>query len=79
MIHTLLNRCESNLIRLVELILVFQEKNYLGLSFSVDSAVNFVMGMCKAPSRSNFTEITLRHGCSAVRLLHIFRTTEQIN
>ena len=24
--------------------------------------------------QSNFTEITLRHGCSPVNLLHIFRT-----
>ena len=26
------------------------------------------------PCRSNFIEITLRHGCSPVYLLHIFRT-----
>ena len=25
--------------------------------------------------QSNFTEITFRHGCSPVNLLHIFRTT----
>ena len=26
-------------------------------------------------SQSNFIEVTLRHGCSPVNLLHIFRTT----
>ena len=28
----------------------------------------------KAAKQSNFIEITLRHGCSPVNLLHIFRT-----
>ena len=29
---------------------------------------------CSENMQSNFTEITVRHGCSPVNLLHIFRT-----
>ena len=31
-------------------------------------------GFKKVAKQSNFTETTLRHGCSPVNLLHIFRT-----
>ena len=44
---------------LVELMDVFKKKSVLTkvISFSVDSKVNSVMGMCKAPSRSSPPEV----------------------
>ena len=52
---------------------VFQEKDVLKIC-SKFTGEHLCQSLISIKLQSNFIEITLRHGCSPVNLLHIFRT-----